>query len=299
MSDDTRSATLSIMDEIGLALPPASLTAADESQLAQEIEAGLLAGEARASGGRSDATEAELIMLERLGQQSVRRLIESNLRLVALVIRRDAGRSRVGNNELFQEGCLGLIEAVRRFDHRRGLRFATYALHWIRAYVGALSATRGGGLNLPYSQAERARELRGLQTHLSQQLGRLASTTEVATAVGRDVEWVEWMLSHTPITLLAEQDLSVLELPDDRAAEEFESVLRTDLPGRELLVGLNELERRVIELRYGFTDGSEHNTSEVARRLGVSRARARRCELRALERLRAVYPQQASAHLYS
>ncbi|HEY9294527.1 MAG TPA: sigma-70 family RNA polymerase sigma factor [Microlunatus sp.] len=287
------------MDEIGFPLPPALLTAADETTLAKAIEAGLLAADARRVGGPPGATDAELIMLQRIGEVSSRRFVESNLRLVAMVTRREAGRSRMPENELFQEGCLGLIEAVRRFDHRRGLRFATYALHWIRAYVGAVTANHGGDLNLPSSQAERARELRGAQAQLSQYLGRDVSVAELAGAVGRDAQWVARMLAHSPVQSLDVQDVSVLEVPDEQAAEEFESVLASELPGRELLSRLDEFERRVIELRYGFADGDEHTMSEVARRLGISRAKARRSELRALERLRGVYPQQASAHLYS
>ena len=287
------------MEEIGVALPPAVLTAADETALAKAIEAGLLAAEARRCGGLPDATDAELIMLQRIGELCTLRFVESNLRLVAMVTRREAGRCRMAENELFQEGCLGLIEAVRRFDHRRGLRFATYALHWIRAYVGALTANHGGDLMLSSSQAERARELRGTQTQLSQQLGRDVSMEELAGVVGRDRNWVARLLSHGPVQSLEVQDLSVLELPDEQAAADFEAVLRSGLPGRELLRQLDDFERRVLELRYGFADGDQHTMSEVARRLGVSRAKARRSELRALDRLRGMYPQQASAHLYS
>src|SRR4051794_309360 len=165
-------------------------------------------------------------MLELIGQHAAQRFVENNLRLVAMVIRKEAARSRMPESELFQEGCLGLIEAVRRFDHRRGLRFATYALHWIRAYVGAITANRAGELNLPPSRAERLRELRGAEAKLSQQLGREVTARELAETVGRRADWVGRLLSLGTNRPMDEVELLGLELPDETTAEEFEAVLR-------------------------------------------------------------------------
>jgi RNA polymerase sigma factor (sigma-70 family) len=285
------------MSTIGIPLPEAGLTQADEVALAYAIEAGLLAAEARALNSRPDATEAELIMLERIGTLATQRFVESNLRLVAMVSRKEAARTGMAESDLFQEGCLGLIEAVRRFDHRRGLRFATYALHWIRAYVGAMSATRGGALNLPAGRAERARELRGLRSRLVQRLGREVTVGELAAEAGRRDDWVARLLAHEISRSLDDPAHRLPDVADDRAAAAFESVLNTDLPGRELLARLSPVQRQVLELRYGFVDGAEHTFNDVARRLGLPPSTVRRHEATALEALRGICPQQAIAHL--
>lgn len=284
-------------DGIGFRLPPALLEAADEAELATAIEAGLFAAEARAGRLAVQADEQELIMLERIGRRAAQRFVENNLRLVAMVVRKAGTRSRMPESELFQEGCLGLIEAVRRFDHRRGLRFATYALHWIRAYVGAISANRAGALNLPASRAERLREMQGVRARLAQELGRDPSMEELADEVGKRADWVNRLLSAGAVSPMDTDQLLGLDLADETAAADFEAVFREAIPGREVLGDLEELQRRVIELRYGFVDGCEHSLREIARELGLPISTVRRAELRALEELRAVYPQQARVHL--
>ncbi|MBO0812682.1 MAG: sigma-70 family RNA polymerase sigma factor [Microlunatus sp.] len=282
---------------IGFRLPPALLDADGEVELARAIEAGLLAAEARHRGPPLPAAESELIMLEQLGQRAMQRFVENNLRLVALVVRREAPRSRMPESELFQEGCLGLIEAVRRFDHHRGLRFATYALHWIRAYIGAISANRGGELNLPASRAGRLREISGVRARLAQELGRDVTLEELADEIGRRTDWVARLLSSGEVRPMDTDQLLGLQLADATAMEEFEIIGRDTIPGRELLSALGGLQRRVIELRYGFADGRQYSLREVARDLALPVSTVRRIELRALEELRAVYPQQARVHL--
>jgi len=284
-------------DGIGFRLPPALLEAADEAELATAIEAGLFAAEARAGQLGVPADEQELVMLERIGQRAAQRFVENNLRLVAMVVRKEGIRSRMPESELFQEGCLGLIEAVRRFDHRRGLRFATYALHWIRAYVGAISANRAGALNLPASRAERVREVHGVRARLAQELGRDATMDELADEIGKRADWVTRLLSAGAVSPMDTDQLLGLDLADETSAAEFEAIFRDAIPGREVLAGLDDLERGVIERRYGFTDGREHSIREIARELNVPISTVRRAELRALDELRAVYPQQARVHL--
>ncbi|QGN31817.1 sigma-70 family RNA polymerase sigma factor [Microlunatus sp. Gsoil 973] len=287
----------SATEKIGFRLPPAGLSADDEATLATAIEAGVLAAEARRTAHAFGAGEAELIMLEQIGRNAAQLFVESNLRLVAMVVRKEAARSRMSQRELFQEGCLGLIEAVRRFDHRRGPRFATYALHWIRAYVGAISANRAGELNLPASRAGRLREVWGVRARLAQQLGRDATTEELAVEIGKEADWVARLLASGPTQLMDTDQLLGLGLADETSAEQFELIFREAIPGRELLNGLGGLHRRVIELRYGFADGREHSLREIAEELGLPLSTIRRAELRALDELRAVCPQQARVHL--
>lgn len=289
--------TGSVSEGIGFRLPPALLAAADEVELATAIEAGLFAAEARAGRLAVLAGEQELIMLERIGERAAQRFVENNLRLVAMVVRKEAARSRMPESELFQEGCLGLIEAVRRFDHRRGLRFATYALHWIRAYVGEISANRAGELNLPASRAGQVREVHGVRARLSQELGRDATMDELADEIGKRADWVTRLLSSGAVSPMDTDQLGRLELIDEAASADFEAVFSDAIPGREVLAGLDELRRRVIELRYGFTDGREHTLREIGHQLGLPISAVRRAELRALEELRSVYPQQARVHL--
>ncbi len=149
------------------------LTRTEVVALQRAIEAGLLARDARASGtGFADATDQELRLLEDRGERARQRFIRANLGLVGMVSRQYATRSQLPDAELFQEGCVGLITAVERFDHARGYRFSTYALFWIRAFVGAATAKLLGAMNLPTSRAEQVRAAHGLEAELTQSLGR-------------------------------------------------------------------------------------------------------------------------------
>ena len=272
------------------------LTPEEERLLAVQIEAGLLAREECVRPHpRHDATSVELGMLEEIGHQAWQRYIRANLRLVAMVSRPAATRSGLSESDLFQEGCLGLIQAVERFDYRRGHRFSTYALFWIRAFVGAATASRLGALNLPASRAEKLRAVRGVESELTQLLGRPAGAAEVAAHLGRPVEWVADLLSHQPPQSFDSIDLRAAELVDEQAlALGSFSDLR---PLSAALLGqLPELERDVLVTRLGFTDRT-HSYVDTAAALGISVTRVRRLEARALERLRGICPQSASVHL--
>jgi RNA polymerase sigma factor (sigma-70 family) len=270
------------------------LSATEEVTLARQIEAGVLASEAYERGGTGVATQHELRLIGEQGELARQRFIRANLRLVAMVASQFAGKNELAYGDLFQEGCVGLIMAVERFDHQRGVKFATYALFWIRAFVGAASARSLGASNLPTSRAEQLRSVRGVEVQLSQSLGRPPSLGELAAALGRSHGWTQEIATYEPprsIDELAADDLA--QAGDDPVA----AVLETDRPGRELLWHLGRLERRVLELRLGFADGSPHSLAQIARELGITVARTRRLELRALENLRAVCPQAAAVHL--
>ena len=167
------------------------LTAAEERELAIRMEAGAIARELRLAGaGFGDASEAELLMLEREGALARTRFVSANLPLVAMVLREFGARGTVGESDLFQEGCVALALAVMRFDHARGVRFATYALSWIRAYLGASAAGQLGAMNLPVSRAAQLRSARHVETRLTQALGRCRRQRSwpphwVATWLGR------------------------------------------------------------------------------------------------------------------
>jgi RNA polymerase primary sigma factor len=272
------------------------LTRAEIIELQRAIEAGLLAREARASGpGFADATEQELRALEDKGEQARQRFIRANLGLVGMVSRQYAARSQLSDAELFQEGCIGLITAVERFDHARGHGFSTYALFWIRAFVGAATAKHLGAMNLPTSRAEQLRAAHGLETALTQSLGRPPTLPELADALGRSEEWTAGLLSHQRPRSLELLDGAALERL--KAHDELDAILIEPLPVRELLFRLDELDRRVLELRLGFADGEARTYADTARVLEISVTRVRRIEARALEKLREFCPQQASAQL--
>jgi RNA polymerase primary sigma factor len=271
------------------------LTAAEEPILARQIEAGVLArGVLSRAGSAGGATDHELRLIAELGERARHRFINANLRLVAMVASQFAAKNQLPYSDLFQEGCVGLIIAVQRFDHQRGFKFATYALFWIRAYVGAASARSFGASNLPTSRAEQLRSVRGVEVELAQSLGRSASVAELAGALGRSTGWTRNLVGY-------ESPRSIEEVDPEEFAHDggdlLHAVLDADRPGRELLWHLAPLERRVLELRLGFEDGNPHSLTEIARILGITVSRTRRAELRALENLRSVCPQDAAVHL--
>lgn len=266
------------------------------ADLATRIEAGLLAREARLErGGFRDATEGELVAIEERGERARQRFIRANLRLVAMVARQAAARSRSNQADLFQEGCLGLITAVERFDHRRGNTFSTYALFWVRAKIDGAAAGELGAANLPTGRAAQLRSLRGLEADLTQRLGRTATVTELARAVGRSEAWTASLMAHqTPQSLEALDGAALDRLP---GRDELDAVLSHQWRIEDLLDRLDPLSRRVLELRLGLAGEDPCSYAETARRAGVSITRARRTEIRALETLRGICPQQASVHL--
>ncbi len=273
------------------------LTAVEEISLAQAVEAGLLARDRRLSGrGFADATAAELRVLEDAGEAARQRFIGANLGLVHMVARQFAERTRVSQSELFQEGCVGLITAVERFDWARGHRFSTYALFWIRACIGAASSGPLGPLQLPTSRAEQVREARVREAELTQELGRTPSRRELARALERTEAWTTRLLAHEthqPLDLVDPRDLAGLAGGDPAAAPGGAGEVTA------LLDRLDHLGRQVLVLRLGLGDGPAHTLAAAARRLGISTTRVRQVEARALEDLRAVCPQQARALLSS
>jgi RNA polymerase primary sigma factor len=266
------------------------LSAEEVPVLARAIEAGVLAEAARRSGGFADATDEELRAIEDEGRRAWHRFVRANLRLVALVAAQTAARSRLPEADLFQEGCVGLMAAVQRYDHLRGTTFATYALFWVRSAVGAVSAGHLGALNLPTSRAEQLRAARGVETGLAQQLGRTPTPAELAEALGRSTTWTTALLAHA-VPAPIEEVAAVLVTP---ATEEPPAPLPEV---RALLAGLDPQAREVLELRCGFVDGEPLSLAGTGRRLGLSASRVRRIEQRGLDALRDLCPQAAVWHL--
>ena len=267
----------------------ALLTPMEERGLALSIEAGVLARESlERDGYQAWATEAELRQLVREGERAWLRFTEANLGLARMVSRQLATRSGVAEADVFQEACLGLLLAVRRFDCRRGFRFATYALFWIRAFAGAATARMLGDLNLPTSRAAQLRSVRGVEAELTQTLGRPATAQDVGALLGRPEGWIADLLGHVPPRSLSslEPDLVDAAVIRLRCGDE-----RTDGgAAAELLGRLGGLSRQVLELRLGFATGRPLSYAAVARRLQYPVNRIRRIEAAALEELRDICP---------
>ncbi|MFC7625270.1 sigma-70 family RNA polymerase sigma factor [Microlunatus sp. GCM10028923] len=264
----------------------ALLTPAEECELAARIEAGALAwAERQRPVRRSGATTAELLALERVGERARQRFVRANLGLVAGLVPGYASRAGLPRDELFQEGCLGLLIAVARFDHRRGMRFSTYALHWIRARLGDAVLRRCGGLPLPALRAEQLRAARVAEDELVQTLGRDVTAAEIATRAGLDPRRYERLLAWQHVTSL---DLPAgdpggpadLGPPPDAITE------RPERSVDELLWRLPQLEQTVLRLRYGLDGEPGLSYAAIATRIGQSESGVRRIEHRALDRLR-------------
>jgi RNA polymerase sigma factor (sigma-70 family) len=269
---------------------------AQVSAWAAAIEAGVLAAAARREpdvAWRGDATDEELWALEEAGARAQQELVAANLGLVGAVLGPYA-RGGASVADLFQEGCLGLIAAVERFDHRRGVRFSTYATYWIRAGVGAATSRLASAVTVPVSRTDQLRVAHGVESELTQRLGRLPTVAEVAAAIGRDERWTG--------ALLGQRGVRSLDELDERALHRLSATAQTDEgPSREpaawarrLLAGLTAFDRRVLELRLGFGGRSPSSLAAVARELGVPVGRVRRAEARALEQLRGCCPREVA-----
>lgn len=250
------------------------LEADDEIRLARAIEAGLLATDRLNRGDESAGTTAELIALERHGQDAWQRFLLANVRLVQSIATREARRSPTGLDELFQEGFLGLAEALMRWDHTSGYRFSTYANAWIQRRVRNATAVQG----VPASArtALRARGIRGLADELTAELHRPASDAEVAELLGRSERWVA-RLRHLPAWAPLTPELT-------DAYSRPEPSDRTELG--PLVRALPAVEAVVLRTRFGLEGEAPLRQGLAAARLGMSLSTLRRHEARALRRLR-------------
>lgn len=247
------------------------------AELAQWAEAGVLAAERIAAGD----PEPDLLVVAQAGEQARRNLIESNLRLVVSMARRYAGHG-MSLLDLIQEGNVGLIRAVERFDHRRGYRFSTYATWWIRQAIGRAVSERARLVRMPAQAFTDASRVASARRELTQRLGRDPSPDELAEAAVMSVYRVEraeqWRLTPEPLEDAGEQAVEDGEAPV-AAAE-----LRRDLGFQ--LEFLPDRERAVLALRYGLSGIPRASPDEVADVLDLTGDEARALEVRALRRLR-------------
>ncbi|WP_237291502.1 RNA polymerase sigma factor [Streptomyces sp. Sge12] len=271
------------------------LTAAEEVDLARRVEAGLFAEEKLGNTPDLDSQLAlDLDKLVVMGRMAKRRLIESNLRLVVSVAKRYVGRG-LTMLDLVQEGNLGLIRAVEKFDYARGYKFSTYATWWIRQAMSRALADQARTIRVPVHVVELINRVVRVQRRMLQERGYEPTAEEVAVHLELTPERVLEVLrlAQEPVSLHApvgeEDDVALGDLIEDGdAASPVESaaffLLREHLEA--VLSTLGERERKVVQLRYGLADGRPRTLEEIGRIFGVTRERIRQIESKTLNKLR-------------
>ncbi|HHX64255.1 MAG TPA: sigma-70 family RNA polymerase sigma factor [Chloroflexi bacterium] len=289
-SDDTISLYLKEMARVPL------LTAEQEVALARQYEEGRDAQEElnRNSSRLSEDDKDRLYIQVQRGEGARSHLIRANTRLVVSIAKRYLGQG-VPFLDLIQEGNLGLIKAVEKFDYRRGHRFSTYATWWIRQAITRALADQGRVIRLPVHLSDRIRKVYQVAQQLEQDWGRQPTPEEIAEELALPPQKVQWMLkvSQRPLSLekpVGEEEDSELGsfIPDEDAPTPSDTAYYSLLQEKldDILTSLTPREARILRLRFGLHDGRSYTLEEVGQKFGLTRERIRQIEHEALDRLR-------------
>ena len=283
-------------DTVGLYLKEMArvplLNTEEEINLAQRLEAGLAAEKKMKKNPASPrCTEWECLMQD--GVSAREHLIKANTRLVVSIAKKYMCRG-VPFLDLIQEGNLGLMKAVEKFDYRRGYRFSTYATWWIRQTITRAIADQGRTIRVPVHMSDRIRRLYRTARQLEQELGRKPTPEEIAREMDIEPRKVQWMLrvSWQPLSLehpVGEDEDSELGnfIENDTptpAQSAYDNLLHDKI--EEVLATLTPREARILRLRFGLQNGRSYTLEEVGQKFGLTRERIRQIEGRALRRLR-------------
>ena len=281
------------------------LTGPDEVRLAKRMEAGLVAVDElavlNAEGNLESldfATRRTLQRRVRDGDRARQQLIQANLRLVVSIAKRYVGRG-MQLLDLVQEGNLGLMRAVQKFDHSKGFKFSTYATWWIRQAISRAIADQARTIRIPVHMVETINRVRRTQRDMLQKLEREPSIEELAIEVDLTIEKVREILqiSLDPVSLEApvgEDDSQLGDFLADEKADKPVDVAARSMLSNDVLEALDELndrEKEVVRMRFGLIDGRARTLEEVGRAFGVTRERIRQIESKTLAKLR--HPQRS------